>query len=149
MNALERLSIRQDIAELKARWFYFVDQKMWAEFESCFVADAVIDYTRSTGTWSASAAMIFESPADFAQKVASILEGATTFHQASMPIYEFMSEREVRVLWRMEDVVQRAPDDDRPSGRGYGFYQDGYRLTANGWKISSIVFTRHLRVATP
>lgn len=130
--------------EIKSRYFYYVDTKQWSKLRALFLDD-----TRFEG-WTFPG----EGPDNFVKGVVSLLEGASSVHQGYMPSVWEKSESAVRARWTMYDYLSwpegtrtiRGVSDPALSGiRGYGYYEDEYVLTPNGWRIGFTRLTR-LRV---
>src|SRR3546814_16334579 len=71
----------------------------------------------------------------------AVLDGTITVHSGSMPEIEIASADEARGRWSMHDRiwVTDAVRCPLPFGelRGWGYYHETYRRTADGWRIAS------------
>lgn len=137
-----QLPTEQAIRRLKAEFTIAVDLKRWAAFEALFTEDALIDYSRTQRSWGKGVGPLYAGPAAFAKDVQSLIGDALTVHRAELGLIDIESAEKVRATWRMEDIVVRSPESDRPGGHGYGIYEEEYRLTAAGWRISALTFMR-------
>jgi hypothetical protein len=119
----------EQIKQLKARYFRFLDTRNWDEFRTLFTDDcrhlgyegegSVID------TWEGYRAMLH----------GGVLPGRSV-HHGHMPEITLETPTEARGVWAMFDFVERTGDEPR-SIIGYGHYHETYRKQADGWKISS------------
>ena len=135
--------IHRAIWRLKAEWFLAIDEKRWDDFAKFFTDDARIDYSRAVPE---SSDPFPEIPSiDAYISIAKLYVGsAQTVHQGSVPIIDVLAPDHAKARWRMEDIVVRPAGSQEPSTHGYGFYDDEYRLTGDGWRISALSFTRLL-----
>ena len=138
LSPTDKLLAIEEIKNLKARYFRFLDSQDWAGFRGLFRDDAVFSLPK-------------KPKPDFAQDIADAgtdeirgadafvawasksLTGATSAHLGYMPEIEIISADEARGLWGMEDIV-------RWPGRivhGYGYYRESYRRDDGGWRIKS------------
>lgn len=136
-----RLEDVEAIKQLKARYFRTLDTKQWSAWRAVFTDDARFEGTRRT----------FNGPDEFCSATAAWLKEAITVHHGHMPEIVFTGADAARGIWAMFDIVQfpRPLDASGPySGRGfvgYGHYEEEYRKTSSGWRISLLRLTR-LRV---
>jgi 3-hydroxyisobutyrate dehydrogenase-like beta-hydroxyacid dehydrogenase len=126
-----RLADREEIKELKARYFRFIDTKDWASFRELFTDDCK--------HWLPQGSPVpFMTNDDYFPMMESMLSPGVTTHQGSMPEITFTGADEAEGIWAMFDYVQ----SDAPSGRvsimGWGHYLETYRRGPDGrWRISS------------
>jgi hypothetical protein len=119
--AVERLVAIEDIKQLKSRYFRFMDQKNWDEFEKLFTQDVVFDLREAifardqvtkevhkSGEVLVRPEQIVEK--DWLQRGATnvrqweemILTGVVTVHQGHMPEIELTSSTSARGYWTLE-----------------------------------------------
>ena len=144
MRTVVRLHAIEDIRRLRAKFFLYVDRKQWGALRTTFTPDAVIDYSQTRSAWRADAPTGPEAVDDFIQSVATMLADSVTVHHLSSPIIDVLNSIQAEATWRVQDVVVRGSETDRSGGLGFGLYEDRYRRTEDGWRISSVVFTRLL-----
>ncbi|HKR87917.1 MAG TPA: nuclear transport factor 2 family protein [Phenylobacterium sp.] len=135
--------IHRAIWRLKAESFLAIDEKRWEDFERLFTDDARIDYSRALPD-TVEPLPVMTSAATYVSLARQFIGSARTVHQASVPIIDVIAPDHAKALWRMEDIIARPADAPEPSGHGYGLYEDEYRLSGEGWRISSLTFTRLL-----
>ena len=140
MSAADRLWEMEQIKQLKARYFRFLDTKQWKEFRALFTDDFVWYVAEGDGKKVKHA-----SPDVFVKwQAASHDEGkVVSVHQGKMPEIELTSDRTARGIWEMSDWV------DHPKTRafqGFGYYYEEYEKGRDAkWRIKSIRLVR-LRV---
>jgi hypothetical protein len=137
MTHAEQLWELEQIKQLKARYFRYLDTKQWGKFRAVFTDDAQI-WTSSSGT----DAPTFDSPDAFVEwmQTRHDAERAVSVHQGHMPEIEVLDERNARGIWALFDWV------DRPNMRafqGFGHYCEEYAKGADGeWRIRLMRITR-------
>ena len=132
-------SIYHAIATLKARSLLAVDEKRWPDFAACFTPDARIDYSRAVVPGS-DGPLEVPSIEAYVALASGFVGDAKTMHVGSLPIIEIVEPDRAKATWKMEDVIVRAAGSALPSRHGYFVYEDEYRLTDAGWRISSLTF---------
>jgi hypothetical protein len=126
----------EQIKQLKARYFRFLDTKQWDKLKELFIPDATWDVHGGSGhyQWSSRDAFI----ADVARAKAH----SVTVHHGHMPEIELIDEANARGVWAMFDYVEEA---GWPPRHGYGHYHETYTKGEAGWRIATFELTR-LRV---
>jgi hypothetical protein len=121
----------EQIKQLKARYFRFIDTKNWEAFRDLFTDDCVHHLPQESPVPSMT------NEAYFAQNEALLTPGVTT-HHGHMPEITLLSDTEAEGIWAMFDYVQIDPPSGRVSIMGYGHYVETYRKGDDGrWRISS------------
>lgn len=132
---------REAVLDLKARYFFCVDTRRWDELRTLFTDDARFD-----GFVAAT-----DGPDAFVDGVASFLAGVTSVHHGSMPQLVARSADLIRARWSMVDLLTWPPgtkplpghdSSDLSGRRGHGYYEDEYRRTGDGWRISFMRLAR-------
>lgn len=133
----------QAITALKARYFRAVDTKQWDDLRLVFTEDA-----RFEGFGFG----IKQGVDTLVHTLSENLAKAFSQHLGTTPDLQRTGERSVRGVWSMQDTLAWKPDlaplsDPSIPGmrgiNGYGFYEDEYTLTPDGWRIS---FSRLIRM---
>lgn len=132
--------IHAEICRLKAETLLAVDQKRWDDFAGFFTEDALIDYS-SAAPPGTDALPPVRSGAAYAQMAGAFVGQAKTVHLASLPIIYVQAPDRATGIWKMEDIIIWPEEMSQPSRHGYALYEDEYRLTADGWRISALRFT--------
>ena len=146
MDPLEQLLAIEEIKQLRARYFRFVDEKKWEDLAEVFTDDAEADYSgemvrlgqdpelgRIKGGGKAIAGFIRQA-----------VEPMVSVHHGHMPEITITSPTTAEGVWAMEDLLQ-IPEGPVRSLHGFGHYRERYVKTERGWRIQKLVLTR-LRV---
>jgi hypothetical protein len=130
---VQRLLDREAIKETKARYFRYLDTKQWQLLRSLFTDDARLQATHAE----------WDDMDQWIHDLAEMLGPARTVHQGHMPEITFTGADTARVIWAMHDFVE-FPEvvDGRRGFVGFGHYEEEYRRTSDGWKITFLRLTR-------
>ena len=140
---LERLLAIEEIKQVKAKYFYGLDHKDWELWRrEVWAADGelhVPEFRAEPFTgWEAVIAYVSEATGD-----------QVSVHHGHMPIIEFASDTQAKVIWAMEDRLYRTKQFPLYDGstylHGWGHYRETYEKGAAGWRIKTSQLTR-LRV---
>ncbi|GGT45176.1 nuclear transport factor 2 family protein [Streptomyces chromofuscus] len=127
----QRLADIEDIRQVKARYFRYLDSKQWSKLAALFTAHPTIDVGAT-----------YSSGKELAEKTAALLGDAPTAHQGFLPEIQVRGNR-ATAIWAMEDYVSFPPGSSYKSGfHGYGQYHDTYQRINGHWYISSTVLSR-------
>ena len=116
----------REIAAVLVAYASGIDRRDWDLFRTCFTDDCVADYGRY-GTWN-SCAEITE------WMIASHADLGDTLHRISniqMRATDKGAESRSYV-----DVLLTPQDEGGPVHRGFGYYDDQFVRSGNGWQIS-------------
>ena len=140
---LERLLAIEEIKQVKAKYFYGLDHKDWELWRrEVWAADGelhVPEFRAEPFTgWEAVIAYVSDATGD-----------QVSVHHGHMPIIEFASDTQAKVIWAMEDRLYRTKQFPLYDGstylHGWGHYRETYEKGAAGWRIKTSQLTR-LRV---
>lgn len=140
VNTQYQLLSFQQIAQLKARYCRYVDTKQWDRLASLFTDDC-----RFEGLGSAPHGA---DVATFVQGISKRLAATISVHHVHQPELVLTSPTTATGVWAMEDFVEwqdGATVKEAPGSkgfRGYGHYEEQYRLEGEHWKISFLRLTR-------
>ena len=123
---------REEITQLKARYFRTLDTKNWAAMREVFTDDVEIDTTESGGG-------IITGGDAFIAFLRETLDQVVTVHHGHMPEIELTSATSATGVWALHDILEW-PDGSRLDG--YGHYHETYRREPDGWRIASSRLTR-------
>lgn len=115
---------RQELHDLKARYFRLLDTKRWDEWGEVFTDDAVLDVPEMGFCVEGREAIVAE--------VRKALADVVTVHHGHMGELERVDETHARGIWAMEDHVIWTPTHTM---HGYGHYVERYRRDEDGWRI--------------
>jgi hypothetical protein len=119
----------EQIKQLKARYFRFLDARDWDAFAQLFTPDCRhLDYD---GPGS-----VIDRHDVYVAMLQRVLVPGRSVHQGHMPEITLTSPTEAEGIWAMFDYVdcERA---DAERFIGYGHYHETYRKGPQGWQISS------------
>jgi hypothetical protein len=129
----------EEIKQLKAKYFRYLDLKQWERLlDEVFTADAVFEGTSKP----------FKSAAEFVATNRVRLGPAKTVHQGHMPEIRLLGRERARGIWAMYDWVEfpEVHRDGPSAGQwgftGYGHYHEEYRKQNGGWRIARLRLTR-------
>jgi hypothetical protein len=121
----------EQIKQLKARYFRFIDTKDWDAFRDLFTDDCRHYLPQESP-------VPFMTNDDYFEMNQELLTPGVTTHHGHMPEITVLSETEAEGIWAMQDYVQIEPPSGRVSIMGYGHYFETYRKCDDGqWRISS------------
>ena len=130
-GSLQRLWDIEQIKQLKARYFRFLDTKDWAGFRDLFTEDCVHHLPEESEVRT-------QNNEEYLASVRVILDKGITTHHGHMPEIALLSDTEAEGIWAMFDYVQVDGPDGRIDIQGYGHYLETYRKCPDGrWRISS------------
>ncbi|HET8611379.1 MAG TPA: nuclear transport factor 2 family protein [Sphingomonas sp.] len=137
----------EQIKQLKARYFRFMDGKDWAGYRSVFTDDVLFD-VRGGMEATAPGREYAEPPITGADEaVAFIRDGLqhlTSAHQGFLPEIELTGPDTARGIWAMTDVLRAGEGAPFRTVRGYGHYHEEYRRIDGRWRIAKLRLTRLL-----
>ena len=141
---LERHLAVEEIKQLKARYFRYLDTKDWTGIESLFTTDAqaVYNVVDESGLGTLNEPVVGAS--EIAAFIRRGVESLVTIHHGHMPEIELISPTTARGIWAMEDILQ-TPEDSVDVVHGFGHYHETYERTDGEWRIKTLRLTR-LRV---
>ena len=143
MDKLDALWAMEQIRQLKARYFRFLDSKDWDGMRTIWTEDAVFDARASQTiggagqhTPSGSEHWIYEGRDAIVEFIAAVAIYPTVHHGHCHEI-EVLSATEARGIIAMEDLLWR--DTGRTldtSLHGFGHYHEEYRCVEGNWRIA-------------
>lgn len=139
MTDVERLIAAEEIKQLKARYFRYMDTKQWSGWEEIFTTDAVMDVSEERVPGGPQDGIV-KGRDKIIPFVSKVLEGVVTVHHGHMPEIEVTSDTAARGIWSMEDKL-RWPDG-KTTLHGYGHYHETYEKVAGKWRIKTLKLTR-------
>jgi hypothetical protein len=143
MDELKRMTDIEEIRQLKARYFRFLDTKDWEGFESLFSVDAILDMRSGRGD-NLDPDAVIQGASAIRAFVSAAVQALVTVHHGHMPEIEITAPDVARAVWAMEDVLYAPEDSEMPfrSLHGYGHYHETYEKLAGRWAIKSLKLTR-------
>jgi uncharacterized protein (TIGR02246 family) len=129
---MDELEDRDQLKQLKARYFRTMDTKDWKAMREVFADDVVMDTTASGGR-------LITGADDFMAFLEPTLRDAVTIHHGHMPEIDMVSASTARGIWALHDIIIW-PDGTRMHGHGH--YHDTYEKIDGRWRIKSSTLTR-------
>lgn len=128
----------EEIKQLKARYFRFLDTQEWDALSDVFTEDAVLQ-------WGPEDDQVMRGRDAILAGLIANLKGATTCHHGHMPEIELIDPDHARAIWSMTDRV------DHPDYLliGYGHYHEEYLKQNDRWRIQRLKLTRLHEERTP
>ncbi len=142
MDPITRLMAIEEIRALKARYFRFIDTKLWDRLPDLFTVDLRV-ITPEGKIW-------IEGGAAYAASLKYGLERAVSCHQGFSHEIEFLPDGTARGIWAMQDIItweDRHPREGWKAINGNGHYHETYRIDKNAsprqnWRIATLSLTR-------
>ena len=126
----------EKIRQLKARYFLYMDQKRWDEWQNVFCEDAIIDTTEEGSP-------LIHGRQAFRDFLPPILENVKTCHQGHTPVITITSSDTAEGIWAMEDMLWWPKGSPIEHLWGLGWYDDKYRKDPDGeWRILHMILRR-------
>jgi SnoaL-like domain len=137
MDRLSRLEAIEEIRHLKARYFRFMDCKLWDQLPSVFTADMRV-ITPDGRIW-------IEGGSNYAASLASTLQNAISCHQGLTAEIDILDANHATGIWAMQDVIEwrdRHPREGWKSILGRGHYHETYQREDGAWRIATLSLAR-------
>jgi SnoaL-like domain len=140
ISPIERLLAIEEIKQVKAKYFYYLDHKDWAGWKrDVFAPDLVFHVPEARdGPWTDVDSFIAWTAVQAGQQV--------SVHHGHMPVIEILSPTTAKGIWAMEDTLRHPEGQRSPGGynflHGYGHYHETYVRLPVGWRIQTVRLTR-------
>lgn len=139
MDDIERLAAIEAIRQAKAHYFFGLDHKDWDVWrEKVWAPDGRLEVPEAD--------MVLEPLEKVIEWVSASVGDQVSVHHGHMPIIDFVSDFEAKVIWAMEDRLYRSREYPLEGGNhvlhGFGHYHETYVMRENGWRILSSRLTR-------
>ncbi len=140
MDIGEKLYAIEQIKQLKARYFRFIDTKDWDGLVTIFCRDAIFDASQSGADPNRKP---WQGRDGIVTAIRTAVDGAVTVHHGHGHEIEIDSPNEAHGLIAMDDILRWAPPRDI-AVHGYGHYHEQYRFEDGAWRIWRSKLTRLL-----
>jgi hypothetical protein len=137
MDTLARLEAVEAIRHLKARYFRFMDCKLWDELPSVFTPDMCVI--------APDGRVAVQGGAQFAAGLKNSLQNSVSCHQGLTAEIDILDADHAKGIWAMQDVIEwtdRHPREGWKSIVGRGHYHETYRREERVWRIATLSLTR-------
>ena len=145
---VEQLWDIEQIKQLKARYFRFIDTKDWDGFRDLFTDDCVHHTPVESGER-------VQANEEYLATTIPLLANGVTVHHGHMPEIEVTGPRDAKGIWAMYDLLIGPTPDGNGQARyeGYGHYVERYAKGDDArWRIAHLhlrrlhlVLERHVR----
>ena len=133
-RTLEDLLDIHAIHELKHRYLRCLDQKAWAELETCFTEAATASYGGGAVELDGRAAILEFLTSSMGST------GMLTSHRGGQPEIDLVGPAHATGTWALEDVVIH--QDFGVTIHGASFYEDRYVKVDGHWRICATGYKR-------
>ncbi len=132
----------EKIKKLKARYFRYLDKKLWDEWGDLFAEDATMQLQLGPDP---DPGELWKGRGVIVERVSGAMVSGVTVHQGHMPEIELTSGTTATGIWAMSDHVE-IPG---VTLKGYGHYEEDYVKQDGKWKIKNLRLTRlHVEMTT-
>jgi hypothetical protein len=138
MDRLLRLEIIEELKQLKARYFYYLDSKDWTRWRQLFATDAVMDISSHFPDLPDPSIHNTKGADAIVKDVSTRLQETITAHHGHCPIFDVKNETEASGIWAMEENLFM-PDGSRLDG--FGHYHEDYKKIDGSWRIAMTKLT--------
>lgn len=143
----------EQIKKCKAKYWYYMDMKMWDDLKMVFTTDAIVDFrgerdlkpgqpiTMLPPVEEAIAAGdpgAYQGRDNFIPWYADLLGTWMTVHHGHAPIIDLTGEDTATGIWPLFDYIS----DGIKTMKGYGHYYEKYRVEDGEWRIAYLALTR-------
>lgn len=146
MDVTTKLGVIEDVKRLKARYFYHLDRKAWADWADVFTDDVVMDVSAQFPEVPDPSVHVMRGPDTIVRSVRRFLGQTITVHHGHTPIIDVKSETEASGIWALADNLFM-PDGSRMLG--FGHYEEDYVRIDAAWRIARIKLTRIRVIVMP
>ena len=137
MKRSERLQAIEEIRQLKARYFRYMDTKQWDMLRTVFTTDMRVV--------SPDGAVWIEGGDAFAASLQHSLENSVSCHQGFTAEIDILDADNATGIWAMQDIIawdDRHPREGWKAITGRGHYHETYRREDGEWRIATLSLTR-------
>jgi hypothetical protein len=140
MDPTDKLLAIEEIKQLKARYFRFVDSKQYDKMEMLFTPDVKVDHTQDHPSAK------HDNRKDWIAMISGGMNMTVSVHHGHTPEIEITGPTTAKGIWPMQDWIWWPEGQTSPLGDrhivGWGAYHETYEKTADGWRISSVTLKR-------
>lgn len=129
-DLVRELLAREQLRDLKARYFRCLDRRDLEGFGSVFAVDAVLEVPEVD--------LVLRGRDQIAETVLGSVAGAVTVHHGHTPEITVTGPTTATGTWAMADVVEWPRDQDgkRVGISGAGHYEEQYVVEDGEWRIA-------------
>jgi hypothetical protein len=129
---IARIEAIEQIHQLKARYFRFLDEKDWDNWAQVFTEDCRLQHGETSED-------VIQGRTAIIQSVSQSLDGSVTFHQGHMPEIIITGPGSAEGIWSLQGGSVPVEASGQLPRTAYGRYFETYRKDAAGaWRIASL-----------
>lgn len=135
-HIIRELLDREQLKELRAKYFRCLDLRDLEGFASVFTEDAVLEVPEVD--------LVLNGREEIATKVLASVADAVSAHHGHTPELTFTGADTATGIWAMQDIVEwpRAASGERIGITGVGHYHDEYVRVNGQWRIAKVRLVR-------
>ncbi len=135
-DLVRELMAREQLKELRAKYFRCLDLRDHQGFASVFTEDAVLEVPEVD--------LVFRGREEIASKVLASIKDAVSAHHGHTPELTITGPDTATGIWAMQDIVEwpRAASGERIGITGVGHYRDEYVRQDGQWRIAKVRLVR-------
>ncbi|VEG57614.1 rieske [2Fe-2S] domain-containing protein [Mycolicibacterium aurum] len=135
-DIVRELMDREQLKELRAKYFRCLDLRDHEGFRSVFTEDAVLEVPEVD--------LILRGHEEIADKVLASLTGAVSAHHGHTHELAITGPDTATGIWAMQDIVEWPPtaSGERIGITGVGHYHDEYLKQDGQWRIAKVRLVR-------
>jgi hypothetical protein len=137
LDRITRLEAIEEIRTLKARYFRYLDCKLWDDLPAVFTEDLTV--------MTPDGRIYADSGASYATKLQQSLTASVSCHQGFTAEIHILDATNARAIWAMQDIIiwsDAHPQFGWKSILGRGHYHETYRVEGGAWRIATLTLTR-------
>jgi hypothetical protein len=146
LDALERLLAIEEIRQLKARYFRYLDTKEWDGLKrEVFHEDVHMDMTRAMPEpLEEESEGLIDGVDHVVQFMSDGVAGTWTVHHGHMAEIDFPTATTAHGVFAMDDRLRWDADSGSAirDFHGFGHYHDDFELVDDRWLLRRVVLTR-------
>jgi hypothetical protein len=147
MDTIARLMAIEEIRQLKARYFRFMDTRDFDSMAQVFCTDAVFDCSEGMrvlpvgGAWIGPIGPVVRGRDAIMAWISEAFRERTSVHHGHCHEVTIVSETQAHGIVAMEDHI-RSLDRQTKLIHAAGHYHERYRVEDNSWRIAETRLTR-------
>ena len=151
VSDIERLIAIEEIKQLKARYFRFMDMKQWDDLQTVWAEDAFYDATDALRDGAGPETLdqklgeewINHGRAAIVEFIRNAVDPLVSAHHGHMPEIEIHSPESASAVWPMTDTVKKVVEGEIVVTLvGAGHYWETYVKVDGAWQIKTSRLTR-------
>ena len=135
MDKLEYLTAREEIKELRSRYFRFTDMHDFQRFGNLFIDDAVME----AGQLGSPLIVIARGRDEIVRQAALASEGAVKIHHGHNYEISIYDPAKASGIWAVEyQFFDQNLSTSRQLRHNFAYYHEDYVRHADGWRFAAV-----------